>query len=148
MRKKALLLPMVFTLLISGALLAAPPMPTDLQMVEPDPSLPKELRGFVGKWKGAEIAQTSGGILQIEFFIIIEKIDEKNANLYFWRTDMNDWKKDIAEVIKDENKLQFMGKSGINELTLDKFGKMVLHVPGVRKGMTGFGGIVYLKRVP
>ena len=32
--------------------MAAPPMPNDVQMVEPDPSLPKELAAFCGKWEG------------------------------------------------------------------------------------------------
>ncbi|MGD0919765.1 MAG: hypothetical protein ABSB22_25290 [Thermodesulfobacteriota bacterium] len=58
--------------------MAAPSMPNDVQMVQPDPSLPKEIAGFWGKWEGSD--QT------MELFIIVEKIDEEKASLYIWRS--------------------------------------------------------------
>ncbi len=59
--------------------MAAPSsMPSDLQMVQPDPSLPKELSVFFGKWEGTS---SSTGT---DFLLIVEKIDEEKASLYIW----------------------------------------------------------------
>jgi hypothetical protein len=83
--------------------MAAPPMPNDVQMVEPDPSLPKELKDFWGKWEGSDYRGQN-------FFLIIEKIDEKNASLYIWRSgtsfrsDPGGWFRKEAEVIKENGK--------------------------------------------
>ena len=57
---------------------AAPSMPSDLQIVEPDPSLPKELSAFFGKWEGFN------SNANISLFLIIEKIDEEKAGTYIW----------------------------------------------------------------
>jgi len=56
--------------------MAAPSMPADLQMVQPDPSLPKELAAFWGKWQSIPYPEN--------FFVIVEKIDEEKASLYVW----------------------------------------------------------------
>ncbi|HYA93612.1 MAG TPA: hypothetical protein VEK32_19140 [Thermodesulfobacteriota bacterium] len=58
--------------------IAVPTMPADLQMVRPDPSLPKELAAFLGKWEW--ISNPA------ELFIIVEKIDKEKASLYVWRS--------------------------------------------------------------
>jgi hypothetical protein len=74
-------------------------MPDDVQIVEPDPSLPKELAAFWGKWE-----VTSA---QSQFFVIIEKIDDEKANLHVWRgggwpegTHLG-WDRFEAKVIKE-----------------------------------------------
>jgi hypothetical protein len=51
-------------------------MPSDLQIVEPDPSLPIELSAFFGKWEGF------GG--NTDWFLIVEKIDKEKASVYLW----------------------------------------------------------------
>ena len=61
-------------------MVAAFPMPDDVQIVQPDPSLPKELSAFLGKWEG-----TNGGT-SVKYFLIIEKIDEEKARLYLHST--------------------------------------------------------------
>jgi hypothetical protein len=53
---------------------AFPTLPADLQMVQPDPSLPKELLAFFGKWEADK------------FFVIVEKIDEEKASVYMWQS--------------------------------------------------------------
>ena len=82
--------------------IAVPTMPADLQMVQPDPSLPKELSAFFGKWEW--ISNPA------EFFLIVEKIDEEKASLYVWRggswpqrTPIG-WERVEAKVIKDRGK--------------------------------------------
>jgi hypothetical protein len=65
------------SILFCPMVMAAPTMPADLQIVQPDPSLPKELAAFFGKWEGAAGAQ--------QYFLIVEKIDEQKASLYVWR---------------------------------------------------------------
>jgi len=79
---------------------AAPPMPNDVQMVEPDPSLPKELADFWGKWEGRDPIQ--------QFFLIIEKIDEEKATFYRWRSGTSlmpaGWNRFQAKVSKESGK--------------------------------------------
>ena len=81
---------------------AVPTMPDYLQMVQPDPSLAKELSAFFGKWESIPYPG--------EFFLIVEKIDEEKASLYVWRsgswpqgTPMG-WERIEAKVIKDRGK--------------------------------------------
>jgi hypothetical protein len=40
------------SILFCPTAMSAPSMPADLQIVQPDPSLPKELSAFFGKWEG------------------------------------------------------------------------------------------------
>ena len=82
--------------------MAVPTLPADLQIVQPDPSLPKELSAFFGKWEW--ISNPA------EFFIIVEKIEKEKANLYVWRsgswpqgTPMG-WERIVAKVIKERGK--------------------------------------------
>jgi hypothetical protein len=95
--------------------MAAPPTPDDLQIVQPDPSLPKELSGFFGKWEGFN------NIMQ--FFMIVEKIDEEKASLYLWRSGYGDvapgWTRYEAKVDKERGKymLWYNGPFGMTEVT-------------------------------
>ena len=96
-------------------ILAAPSMPVDLQIVQPDPSLPKELSAFFGKWEGKG---------SIDYFLIVEKIGEEKASLYFWdygfETLTPSWGRYEAQVIKERGKykLWFTGRHGPSELIL------------------------------
>ena len=96
-------------------LMAAPPMPADLQMVQPDPSLPKELAAFFGKWEGTADISGRG----IEFFVIVESVDKEKASLYIYRTDLG-WVRYEATVSKERGKykLSFRGREGWCELTM------------------------------
>jgi hypothetical protein len=94
-------------------------MPADLQIVQPDPSLPKELSAFFGKW------ELNGGTSR--YFLIVEKIDEEKANLYVWAIAINEspnaaptWMRYEAKVIKERGKykLWYIGRFGNAELTL------------------------------
>ncbi len=101
--------------------MAAPPMPNDVQMVEPDPSLPKEIAGFWGKWEG--------GDRYSQHFLIIEKIDREKASVYRWRSGYSGyipegWERLEAKVIKEYGKYKLWfrtslgGSGGIVEYTL------------------------------
>jgi hypothetical protein len=100
--------------------MAEPPIPADLQMVQPDPSLPKELSAFFGKWES--IPYPAG------FFVIIEKIDEEKASFYIWRSGMGAWPEGTVlgwqriegKVIKDRGKYKiwYRGPFGNAEYTL------------------------------
>ena len=91
------------SILFCPMVMAAPPsMPADLQIVQPDSSLPKELSAFFGKWEW--ISNPA------QLFIIVEKINEEKGSLYVWRsgswpqgTPMG-WERIEAKVIKDRGK--------------------------------------------
>ena len=81
--------------------MSAPSMPDDLQMVQPDPSLQKELSAFLGKWESTTNPEN--------FFVIVEKIDEEKASLYIWfyataETPARVWTRREAQVIKEGGK--------------------------------------------
>lgn len=97
-------------------LMAAPPMPDDLQIVQPDPSLPKELSALFGKWEG------SSGALQ--HFLIVERINEEKARVYWWLSGWANvprgWQRYQAIVLKERGKykLWYAYRFGPVELTL------------------------------
>jgi hypothetical protein len=118
---KTLVVLAVSTVLVSilfcPIVMAAPPMPDDVQIVQPDPSLPKELYAFFGKWEGAD------GLMQ--YFLIVEKIDKEKASLYLWQSGAagyaaQGWGRYEAKVDKERGKyiLWFSGAFGNAELTL------------------------------
>ena len=96
--------------------IAAPSMPSDLQMAQPDSSLPKELSAFFGKWEGTGSTQ---------FFLIVEKIDEEKASIYIWQMGCETgygWTRYEPQVIKERGKykLWYSGRPGKVELTFKK----------------------------
>jgi hypothetical protein len=105
------------SILFCPMVMAAPTMPADLQMVQPDPSLPKELSAFFGKWEGPSV-----GFYQ--FFLIVEKIDEEKASLYVWQIGQENtppgWTRYEAKVIKERRKYKiwYPGRFGNAEYTL------------------------------
>jgi len=104
------------SILFCPMVMAAPAMPDDVQIVQPDPSLPKEISAFWGKWEGAD----SG----LQHFLIVEKINEKEASLYCWNSDAHGisggWQRYEANVIKERGKytIWFFGRFGNTELRL------------------------------
>jgi hypothetical protein len=99
------------------AMAAPASMPNDVQMIQPDPSLEKELAAFGGKWEGS--GHDSGQGMQIQYFLIVEKIDEKKASLYTWHS-VHGWSRREANVTKENGKykLWYQGNFGKNEITL------------------------------
>jgi hypothetical protein len=92
-------------------------LPDDLKMVQPDPSLPKELSAFFGKWEGAD------GVMQ--YLYIVEKIDNEKASLYFYRSRSSEiagagWLRYEGIVTKEgkKYKVSYHGASGPVNLTL------------------------------
>ncbi len=106
------------SVLLCPMVMAFPAMPSDLQIVQPDPSLPKELSAFFGKWEGSDA--------EMRFLIIVEKIDEEKASLYWWQTAapavgmLEGWRRIEANVIKERGKykLWWYGRFSPIELTL------------------------------
>jgi hypothetical protein len=105
------------SILFCPMVIAAPPMPNDVQIVQPDPSVPKELVAFWGKWEGS--GWDSGQARQIQLFLIIEKITEEKASLYIWHS-VHGWNRREANVTKEgkKYKLWYTGPYGTNEITL------------------------------
>jgi len=127
------------SILFCPMVMSAPSMPNDVQMVQPDPSLPKELAAFWGKWDGLP------GVDQ--YFLIVEKIDEQKASIYIWRegdyppgTPLEIWTKHEAKVIMVRGKyiLSFQGPLGDVEYTMK----------GDHLASTTKYGTVQFKRVP
>ena len=104
------------SILFCPMVMAAPTMPDGLQIVQPDPSLPKELSTFFGKWQGSAMG--------IEYFLIVEKIEGEKANLWVFRSGAGEfaqgWQRFEAPVIKEggKYKLWFQDRNGQVVLTL------------------------------
>jgi len=111
---------LVSILFFPMAMAAPPSIPNDIQMVQPDPSLPKELAAFWGKWEGSGYA--SGPGKQIQLFLIVEKITEEKASIYLWVSFLGyGGRRREANVTKENGKykLWFMGNIGKNEFMLE-----------------------------
>jgi hypothetical protein len=130
------------SMLFCSMAMAAPPMPYDVQMVEPDPSLPKELAGFCGKWEGHDGYQT--------WFLIVEKIDEEKAGLYLWRSGTPNhpggWSRFPANVGKQYGKYSFWFRS--NHPVYPGNIEFVLKGNNLDCSIPPPGGSFRLKRVP
>ena len=105
------------SILFCSMVMAAPSMPADLQIVQPDPSLPKELSAFFGNWEGSGTSP---------YFLIVEKIDEEKASLYILAIVSTEsiaapfWMRYEAQVMKERGKYKvwYSGPFGNVELTL------------------------------
>ena len=105
------------SILFCPMVMAVPAMPGDVQIVQPDPSVPKEISAFWGKW--------DGGDTLLQHFLIVEKINEKEASIYWWQSGTagyaaQGWVRYEAKVIKERGKyiIWFSGPTGIAQLTL------------------------------
>jgi dienelactone hydrolase len=75
----------------------APAIPSDIQIVQPDPSSPKGLSAFLGKWEATD----SNGVTHLT---IIENINEEKATVYAWWNccpGPDTWQKYGYRVIKE-----------------------------------------------
>ena len=108
------------SILFCPIVLAAPPsMPDDLQLVQPDPTLPKELTAFWGQWEGSFSDTWKLGQL-VQMWIVVEKITEGKVILRQWRTD-HGWAPRREATVTKENgkyKLWFSSSYGKIEMTL------------------------------
>jgi hypothetical protein len=112
---------------------AMPPLPTDLQMVEPDSSISAELRDLWGKWEGL---YNFGGLI-FPVYYIIEKIDAQQASLYIYSRS---WDKYVASVTVERGKYKIWWhtrQSGTLKAFVNK-GEMIVE---------GSGGTLHLKLV-
>jgi hypothetical protein len=108
--------------------MAVPPMPEDLQIVQPNPSLPKAIAGFWGKWEGSDPV--------MKLFIIVEKIDEEKASLYIWRSGHQQtpegWQRIEAKVIKEDGKYKLRFRNNLGTIT--EFALKGEHLEGLTPG--------------
>ena len=112
------------SILFCSMVMAAPTMPADLQMVQPDPSLPKELSAFWGKWEGPN-----------EFFYVVEKIDNEKASLYFYRSIPTEgagsgWFRFEGIVVKEGKKYKVVYRGWVGAVELTLKGENLLSVSG------------------
>jgi len=127
------------SILFCPMVMAVPAMPGDVQIVQPDPSVPKEISAFWGKWDGGA-----------KFFLIVEKIDEEKASLYHWQggTPSKEgfsplpagWARYEAKVFKERGKYKLWFR--------DPFGNVELALKGDDLDWAGSEINVRLKRVP
>ena len=91
---------------------AAPPIPDFVQIVAPDPSLPKELSAFFGKYEGFNNP--------FKYFVIVAQIDKEKAVLHIWRdcansqspmARFNGWETIDAQVFKERGEYQLWYRS-------------------------------------
>ena len=122
------------------AMAAPTSMPSDLQIVQPDPSLPKELSAFFGKWEWQDG--------RYENFLVVEKIDEQKASLYVWRSGFkeypNGWTRQEGNVVKERGRymIWYRGMRETVEIT-QKGEHLNMSSPG------GLGtGLLRFRRVP
>jgi len=129
MEKIMTILGMVFLLalgvLVGGITLQAvamPTLPNDLNIIPPDPSLPKELAAFSGKWHGV----INWGNRSREIAIIFEKISEKEASIYYYDSELGGWNRNTWTVVNERGtwKIWTRGRTYINTLYM-KDGKLV-----------------------
>jgi hypothetical protein len=106
------------SILVCPMLTASPSIPDDVQIVQPDPSLPKELSAFWGKWEG------TNSMTNANYFLIVEKIDEEKASVYLWTQSplaaygYTGWQRYEAKVIKERGKYTIWGSSRVGNTEL------------------------------
>ncbi len=115
--------------------MAAPTIPNDVKMVQPHASVPKELASFWGNWDGSDNV--------MKLFLIVEKIDEKKANLYIWRKSVHaeGWERIEAKVSQEGGKYKLSYPNDWGSTTVWTLKGKYL------EGLTP-GGKAQLKRVP
>ena len=140
-------IPLAISILLASILFcpmgrAAPPIPDYVQIVSPDPSLPKELSAFFGKYEGISAPFT--------YFVIVAKIDEEKATLYIFRegqgyTPLSGWETVEAEVFKERGKYQLWYRTRFAYLGT---GSIVVTLQGKYLELRAPDGLVRLTRVP
>jgi len=125
MKKVLVLVAIVAVFSFATVAMAFPSLPDDLNIGQPDTSLPTELKAFVGKWE----RKTMYG----EFFLVIEKIEQGKAILYTCSSVGGGWDRVVAEIVCEYGrwKIYFHGRAGLNILSLrgKKLDLLDLYVP-------------------
>jgi hypothetical protein len=114
MKKMFILLSFLVSAVLASVMVEAvePLLPGDVQMVNPDPSLPQELKDCWGKWEGGKFIEPgSGAGIYNKVVVIIERIDDNKGNLrILWK---GDWIKKEFIVVKNSTndvfELEFEG---------------------------------------
>ena len=123
---------------------AAPPsIPDDVQMVRPDPSLPKDLAAFSGKGDGRGFDSAKG---QIQFFLIVENITKEMATLRVWHS-VHGWSRREAEVANESGKYKFRYKGPFGKNVITSAGDELVFDAQHRDGKASWFTI-NLKRTP
>ena len=124
---------------------AAPPLPDYVRIVAPDPSLPKELSAFFGKYEGYNNP--------FKYFVIVAQIDKEKAVLYIWRdcarpqspwVRFNGWEAIDAQVFKERGEYQLWYRSRymLNESNSEA------RLEGKYLRLSSINGVIRLTRVP
>jgi hypothetical protein len=103
-------------------MIAAPVIPSDIQIVQPDPSLPKELSAFFGRWEST----------QNQTFLIVAKINEKEALLYYYVPWGDSWHVHEAKVVKvsERYKLYYYAPKPFGTVTFTVTGDIITVTDG------------------
>ncbi len=103
------------------------PLPTDINIVTPDPNLPKEIQALSGKWAGTW-EHISGSL---DAILIVEKVDKQVAQVIYASGDnatwgvTRSWRREKGSVSYENGKVIVMLPSGI-EFWLTKEGDNIL----------------------
>jgi len=115
------------------------PLPEDIEIIEPDPALPDEIRAFSGKWSGTWFGG-DGGLLKS--VLIVEQINDKEAKVIYawgdepkWNTQAGYWRY-IAKVNNQHREIKFQGVGRVFTFRIVKSGKL-------RGSMTDVGSGYY-----
>jgi hypothetical protein len=112
------------SMLVCPMAMSAPPsMPDDVQLVQPDPTLPKELAAFWGQWESS--FSDSDKFKEIQMTVVVEKVTEEKAILRSWRAEYG-WSPKREAIVTKENgkyKLWF-------EATGSNYGKIEITLEG------------------
>jgi hypothetical protein len=131
-------------------MMAESQFPSDLQMTTPDPSLPKELTVFWGKWSGGVFVKQGYN----KIIIIVEQIDDNKARLYCnfgIKGTSHAWMRFWAKVKLNDGvyELFYHTKDGRRQsLSMNKFGNLVFNPePGSSSSRSPLDCIYELKRI-
>jgi hypothetical protein len=68
------------------------PLPNDILIVPPDPSLPPQIKAFSGKWSGRWWSPYQPNSYGVDAVLIVEKIiNEHQATVIYCRGDSTEW---------------------------------------------------------
>jgi hypothetical protein len=122
------------------------PLPFDINIVTPDPNLPKEIQALSGKWAGTW-QHLSGSL---DAMLIVEKVDQQTAQVIYASDDnaawgvTKSWRREKASVSYENERVMVMLPSGI-EVWLTKGNDNILE--GRRNTPHGIVNIK-MKKVP
>ena len=105
------------------AMSAPPSMPGDVQLVQPDLTLPKELAAFWGQWEGS--FSDSDKFKEIQMTVVVEKVTKEKVILRSWRSEYAWGPKREANVTKENGQFKLWFES-----TGSNYGKIEMTLEG------------------